>query len=143
LLPFVATPADGSPGNQGQVWQADIQIRVLEVVQSKSQLNARVLVYSGNERPALDARLLVFVPVGAGLDRMPQECVASPAPSNVPSLRATIQCQLGTIPAGGLREVSVRTTVPPAGLAKRIGAFAFSDTPDPQPSNNYAERVVP
>jgi hypothetical protein len=40
------------------------------------------------------------------------------------------------MPAGSFREVVVSTTVPQHGLAKRIGVFAFSDTPDPGPSNN-------
>lgn len=103
----------------------------------------RVLVYSDNNDEAKDSRLLVLLPVGAGLERIPPGCAASAGPSMVPSLRATVQCELGAIPVRGFREVLLSTTLPPDGMPKRFGVFAYSGTPDPTPANNYAERIIP
>lgn len=126
-----------------QVWQADIQIRTLEVTKTRTSLMVRVLVYSDNNDEAKDSRLLVLLPVGAGLERIPPGCAASAGPSMVPSLRATVQCELGAIPVRGFREVLLSTTLPPDGMPKRFGVFAYSGTPDPTPANNYAERIIP
>jgi hypothetical protein len=43
----------------------------------------------------------------------------------------------------GLRDFFIATTAPVSGGRSRFAAFAFSDTPDPVPSNNFAERVLP
>jgi hypothetical protein len=37
----------------------------------------------------------------------------------------------------------VVTTTPPSGVARGFGAVAMSDTPDPKPGNNFADRVIP
>jgi hypothetical protein len=60
----------------------------------------------------------------------------------IPSLRAAVECDLGSIPDRGIREVILTTTVPPDALMKRFGVFVYSNTPDPVPGNNYAERTI-
>jgi hypothetical protein len=61
----------------------------------------------------------------------------------VPSLRAAVTCSLGGIADRGYREVGLTISRPAEGSPRRLGVFAYSATPDPVPSNNYAERVVP
>ena len=61
----------------------------------------------------------------------------------VPSLRGTVLCDVGNISNRGFKEVTLTTTLPVEPLPKRIGAFAYSGTPDPEPGNNYAERTIP
>lgn len=145
VLSVFATASAALVGAQTvqQVWQADIQIRTLEVTKTRTSLMVRVLVYSDNNDEAKDSRLLVLLPVGAGLERIPPGCAASAGPSMVPSLRAMVQCELGAIPVRGFREVLLSTTLPPDGMPKRFGVFAYSGTPDPTPANNYAERIIP
>ncbi len=125
------------------LWQADIQVRTLEVTKSRTGLAIRVVVYTERDDEARDARLLILLPVGVGVERLDPGCAASPGPSMVPSLRATVACDLGAIPDQGYREVHLATTLPPENLPKRFGVFAYSGTPDPMPGNNYAERVLP
>jgi hypothetical protein len=144
LIPLILTV--GGPvaiARQPQLWQADIQIRILEVTQTKTSMSARVVVYTEHDDDAMDAHLLVLLPVGVGIERLGPGCAASPAPSQVPSLRATVQCDLGVIPNRGFREVVLTTTLPPDALPKRFGVFTYSATPDPVPGNNYAERTMP
>ena len=130
--------------DQGQqTWQADIRIRTLEVTRNTTHVTARVVVYTENDDDARDARLLILLPIGIGLDRLSPGCSATSGPSMVPSLRATVACELGLIPNRGLREVVLTATIPADRQPRRFGVFTYSSTPDPVPSNNYAERVLP
>jgi hypothetical protein len=124
------------------VWQADVQIRTLEVTRSKSAITTRVVVYSEKDDEARDTRLIVLLPLGVGIDRLGPGCTATAGPSMVPSLRAAVECNLGSIPNRGIREAVITTTVPPDGIQKRFAVFVYSNTPDPMPANNYAERTI-
>lgn len=125
------------------VWQADIQIRTLEVTRNKNSINLRVVVYTENDDDAQNARLLILLPVGVGIEKLAPRCDAMPGPSMVPSLRAAVACELGAIPNRGFHEVTLVTTVPATAPPKRFGVFTYSGTPDPVPGNNYAERIIP
>ncbi len=143
LLLVVGAGIVPASGPRQQVWQADIQIRTLEVTKTRAGMSARVVVYTEHDDEARDARLLILLPVGVGVERLAPGCAATPGPSMVPSLRATVACDLGAIADRGYREVALTTSLPPDGQPKRFGVFAYSGTPDPVPGNNYAERVVP
>lgn len=136
---LVVAGADPEPQ---QVWQADIQIRTLEVTRNKGTINARIVVYTENDDDARNATLLILLPTGVGLERLAPHCTATSGPSMVPSLRATVTCDLGVIPDRGFREVVLSTTAPATSQGK-FGVFTYSSTPDPVPGNNYAERVIP
>src|SRR6266568_9239781 len=128
---------------QGRVWQADIQVRTLEITKTRTNMSARVVVYTERNDDARDARLLILLPVGVGIERLGPGCAASAGPSMVPALRAMVLCDLGVIENGAYREVAVTTTLPTEPLPKRFGVFTYSATPDPAPGNNYAERTIP
>ena len=129
-------------GSQTQVWQADIQIRTLEVTRSRSAITVRVVVFTERDDEARNAHLIVLLPLGVGIDKLAPGCAATAGPSMVPSLRAAVECDLGSIPDRGVREVVLTTTVPPDAMSKRFGVFTYSATPDPAPGNNYAERTI-
>jgi hypothetical protein len=131
-------------GASQRVWKADIQIRTLEVTRTKTNVSARVVVYTENDDSAENARLLVILPIGVGIERLAQGCTATPGPSMVPSLRAAVTCDIGAIPDHGFREVVLTTTLPTTSTPpSRFAVFTYSSTPDPVPGNNYAERIVP
>ncbi len=142
LLSLLAHSDSVSGGLQGQIWQADVQIRTLEVTRTKSTITVRVVVYSEKDDEARDARLIVILPLGVGIDRMSAGCSATAGPSMIPSLRAAVQCDLGSIPDRGIKEALITTTLPPDVVPKRFGVFVYSSTPDPAPGNNYAERTI-
>lgn len=139
---LVGTVRDERP-NQQLAWKADVQIRTLEVTKARSGLSVRVVVYTEHDDEARDARLLILLPVGAGIQRLVAGCTASAGPSMMPSLRAMVTCELGSIADRGFHEVNLAITPPSAGAPSRLGVFAYSATPDPQPGNNYAERILP
>lgn len=124
-------------------WQADIQIRTLEVTRSRTGMSVRVVVYTENDDEARDAKIVILLPVAVGIDKLAPGCTATSGPSMMPSLRATVACELGAIADRAIREVLLATTLPPDESPRRFGVFAYSATPDPKPGNNYAERIVP
>jgi len=124
-------------------WQADVQISALDVSQLDQSLVARVVVYSDNHDDARAVHLEILLPLGVGVTRTAMGCSASASPPGVSELRAKVMCDMGTLPVHTAREVFVITTLPPMGTPKTFGAFASSDTPDPRPGNNFAERTLP
>ena len=62
---------------QGRVWQADIQVRTLEITKTKTNMSARVVVYTEKNDDARDARVLILLPVGVGIERLGVGCAAS------------------------------------------------------------------
>lgn len=134
-----------------EVWQADIRVQSMEVLSTRGvqsaggsrggQLSTRVVVTSDNDDDARAARLEILLPVGVSVLRMPAGCKTSPGV--VTGLTARVTCALGDLPVRGLREVTIVTTGVLATPQARFGAFVTSDTPDPVPSNNYAERALP
>lgn len=144
LLISALLGGSGFPDTRQQLtWQADVQIKTLEVTKARSGLSVRVVVYTEHDDEARDARLLVLLPVGSGIQKLGTGCTASAAPSMMPSLRATVTCELGSIADRGFHEVSLAIVPPADGSQSRLGVFAYSATPDPRPGNNYAERVLP
>ena len=137
-LEAVAFPARA----QQHVWQADLQIRSLSVTESNGYLTARVVV-AAEQGEAIGARLEVMLPVGVGIVKVGTGCAAGPSAPGVPSLRARVICTIGNLRPRDSREFSVTTTTPPGGMARQFGVIATSDTPDPKPGNNFAERVIP
>lgn len=130
-------------GNSGDDWQADIRIQSIEVVAVRGQsLNARVVVTSDNGEDARAARLEILLPAGVGVVRLAPGCRAGTG-LTPGGQSGRISCELGDIPVRGVREVTVVTTAPGSGAPIRVAVFVVSDTPDPLPANNYAERVVP
>src|SRR4029434_5675117 len=137
LTPLVLLLAGGAQVSTDtpQTWQADIQIRTLEITRAKNSLNARVVVYTENDDDAQNARLLILLPVGVSIERLESACVATRGPSIVPSPRAPIRCAAVLICNRACRAVLLSTTAPATPQPRRFGVFAYSATPDPVPGN--------
>jgi hypothetical protein len=134
LLALAAPPAAA----QQHVWQSDLQVRSLTVAEAKDHLTARVVVVA-EQGEAMAARVEFLLPVGVGIVELAPGCAAGPSAPGVPSLRARVICTIGDLRPRDVREFRVTTTGVPEGVAPRFGAMATSDTPDPNPKNNFAE----
>jgi hypothetical protein len=132
----------GVGARQQMLWQADLQIRSLTISEANGNLTARVVV-SAEIGEALAARVEVLLPVGVGIVTLGSGCVAGPNVTGISALRARVECTLGNMPARTSREFFVVTTAPPTGVARGFAVVVMSDTPDPKPGNNFAERVIP
>jgi len=139
---ILLTPARVGPPPQ-RVWQADVLVQALEITEPKrgGPLGAHVVVAIQSNDEARAVHLEVLLPIGVGVLRMPAECHLSRSP--VTSLNARVTCDLGDMPGRGSRDVSITTTGRVANGPLRVAVFAVSDTPDPLPANNFAEKVLP
>ena len=90
----------------------------------------------------LAARVEVMLPVGVGIVALDPGCNPGPDRTGISELRARVECGLGNMAARSTRELYVVTTSPPIGVARGFAVVAMSDTPDPKPGNNFAERVI-
>jgi hypothetical protein len=140
LLSVLATL--GPDARQRPLWQADLQIRSLTVSEDRGNLTARIIV-TAEVGEALAARVEVLLPVGVGIVTLGPGCVAGPSMAGIRELRARVECILGDLPARSLREFFVVTTSPPNGVSRGFAAVAMSETPDPKPGNNFAQRAIP
>ncbi len=123
------------------VWQADIRIQAMEVsVVAPNTVAIRVVIASDNDDDAKASRLDLLLPIGVSVLRVTPPCRSGSSALRGPAGRVT--CDLGDIPVRGVRDLTVVTSAPPPGGGGRYAAFVMSDTPDPFPSNNYAERTV-
>jgi hypothetical protein len=125
-----------------RAWIADVSVRAIELtpLTDGGSRIARIVIAADSSR-ASAVRVEVMLPVGVGVLHLADGCRASPGP--VTSLSARVTCALGDMTVRESRSVFVTTAGRPASSRPRFAAFAFSDTPDPVPSNNYAERIVP
>ena len=135
--------SDQQPLDSPRVWQADVSVQALEVSALKpgGPVTARVVVATGNDE-ARAVRIEMLLPVAVAILRIPAGCHASPSP--VASLDARISCVLGDMPVRALHELMITTSgAARPGARLHFAVFAYSDTPDPVPANNFAERVSP
>ena len=133
----------GLPAGLGaqRTWQADIRIKTLEVQPvGQASLSVRIQVTSDDRETARESRLEILVPVGLDVLRVGPGC--RPSASALANVTGRVTCELGDIPVRGLREVMLVTSRPPAANGARFAAFVMSSTPDPVPTNNYAERAI-
>lgn len=124
------------------VWQADLQVKSLTVSESRGNLTARFVIIA-EIGAALAAKVEVMLPPGVGIVEMGSGCRAGASAPGVSALRARVYCILGDMPARTARELYVVTTRPPSSMTAEFGVIALSDTPDPHPGNNFAQRKVP
>lgn len=143
LVVAFAGLAQPRPGATPRVWRSDVSVRALDLTVEKrgGPISARVIVAADSD-DAHAVRLEIMLPVGVGILRVPDGCRRSPSP--ITSLAARVSCALGDLPMRGMRDVAITTTgAPPSRGRLHFAAFTFSDTPDPVPANNFAERIVP
>jgi hypothetical protein len=124
-------------------WQADVRVRSVTVVQVKSRLTCKVVVYSDHDDDARQTTVRILMPVGVKFLSSATGCFASPSAA-ADGTQGVATCNIGTLAVGASRTVQIVTTVPTIPeISKTFGAFAWSITPDPKPANNYGEGTAP
>jgi hypothetical protein len=126
-----------------RVWQSDVRVRALEISETKrgGPLSVHILVSTESDESARAVRVEIMLPIGVGIVRIPEGC--RPSPSPVSTLNARVTCDLGDLPGRALRDLWLSTTARVAAGALHVAVVALSDTPDPLPANNFAEKALP
>lgn len=135
-------PAASRPTGDPRVWQSDLQIASLEAteVRTGGSVSARVAISTDGNDPARAVKVEIMLPIGVGVLRLADGC--KPSASPVTGLNARVTCEIGEVQPRGTREIVISTTSRAGSIPLRFAAFAYSDTPDPAPGNNFAERTV-
>lgn len=115
--------------------QADVRIRAINVSGTAQELACKVTVYSDHDDFARNTMLRILLPVGVRVLSQSPGCQASTPVGD--GTQGVVTCNLGELRIADSRTVQVTTTRPPRRVAKKFAAFASSDTPDPDPSNNF------
>lgn len=122
--------------------QADVQVRSMTVTQADDQLTCKFEVFSFHDDDALNTTVRVVFPVGVRFLSSATGCIASTVRRDGTQAFAT--CDIGRLGVRESRTMQIVTTVPRIPrIRKTFGAFAWSETSDPQPRNNYAEATAP
>lgn len=124
-------------------WQADVQVRSVSVTEARNRLTCNVEIFSEHDDDARRTTVHILLPVGVRVISLARGCTASPSESLIDRTQGGVTCNLGRLGVRESRTVRIATTVPPAGLGRTFGAFAWSITPDPRPRNNYGEGTAP
>ena len=150
---LVSTLLVTAPGRQQpapRVWKADVRVQALELSETKlgtggtkggGPLSMHIVVATESDNVARAVRVEIMLPIGVGVLRVPSGC--RPSPSPVAALNARVTCELGDLPVRALREIQITTTARVSGAPLHVAVFALSDTPDPVPANNFADRALP
>ncbi len=118
-------------------------IRGGEKPRNEILLVCEVVVYSCCDNSAGQAQLRILLPLGVHAVTMSPGCIAS---ITIPfdGSQGFVTCELGDIAVGASKQIRVFTTLPLyPGVHNTFGAFAWSNTPDPDPHNNYGEGTRP
>jgi uncharacterized protein DUF11 len=122
--------------------QADVQVRSMAAAETAGRLTCKFEVFSFNDDDARNTTARVLFPVGVKFVSSATGCRPSAAMPD--GTQAFAVCNIGRLAVGASRTMQVVTTVPTIrGIRKTFGAFAWSETPDPRPGNNYGEATAP
>ncbi len=131
------------PVGAQELWRADVRIERMELLAlaAAGRTELQVVVSSTNDDEARQARLEVLLPVGTQTIKVPRTCREGLSP--VRHHVGRIGCDLGSIPVGGRQDLRFTFVLPSGPASRRVAAMAWSDTPDPDPENNFAHRTAP
>jgi hypothetical protein len=129
---------------RSEVWQADMQISSIKVAENNGELTCTVTVLSNNDDDAREPSVRVLLPVGvkfvrAAFPDADSKGTYSVSKSFAPDgSQGVVTWNIGeNLTVGASRTIVIVTTSPPNGMTAAFGAFAWSITPDPNPSNNF------
>lgn len=120
-------------------WQADVQIQAMTITcNDPGRITTRVTVKNHNYDEAKNTMLLILLPVEVKTISVPKNCLVLNAslPTGI-GWAGCLQCKLSNL--GVNKETTVSITTTRSSYGNRIGVFAYSESPDPEPGNNYKE----
>jgi hypothetical protein len=120
------------------LWQADLTVKSIQAEAKGSAFRCRAKIRKDGKDSAHDATVRILLPVGVEFLRS-RHCKPSDPNPDAKNVRGFAACDLGQLQAGQSHDLSVATTLPPKGVDRTCGAFVWSKTPDPKPSNNYKD----
>jgi hypothetical protein len=130
-----------------EVGQADIRITSFQATTNGTNIHLVIDVASNWDDDAHNARLVILFPPGVRAvgSTLPRDSVPGASCHAVGSpgagYQSQVRCYLGQLATNGPnseRHIEFDVRIVLAFTSKNFGAFVSSDTPEPQPANNFA-----
>ena len=126
----------------GPQWQADVKVLTVETQESGNSWYCIAQIHNHWDDDARETKATILLPVAvryiaASTSVSGGTCLVNQYTGGNGS-SSYVTCELGQLGVNQLEKIKVVTTLPPASITRReCGVFAWSETPDPDRSNNY------
>jgi|SRR5882724_10739440 len=103
-------------------------------------IKCSITVHNENDDDAWNTLLVVTLPVEVSAVNIPSNASLDKSVTSTQHFCGNITFNIGHIAVG--QNVTVEFTFTKSKYTNKVGAFAFSDSPDPNPTNNYKDATL-
>jgi hypothetical protein len=137
-------------------WQADVSVTSVTLTDLTNSRVAPPKTYTGatplpnikcsitihneNDDDAWNTMLVVSLPVEVSAVTIPSNATLDKSVTSTQHFCGNITFNIGHIAVG--QNVTVEFTFTKSKYTNKVGAFAYSDSPDPNPANNYKDATL-
>ncbi len=100
-------------------------------------LKCSITIHNENDDDAWGTMMVVLLPVEVTVVDMPSNAKLDPSVTATQSFAGHLIFNIGHMTVG--QNVTVEFTFTKSKYGNKIGAYAYSDSPDPNPANNYKD----
>ena len=100
-------------------------------------LKCSITIHNENDDDAWGTMMVVVLPVEVSVVSMPSNATLDPSVSATQSFAGHIIFNIGHMTVG--QNVTVEFAFTKSKYGNKVGAYAYSDSPDPNPTNNYKD----
>lgn len=100
-------------------------------------LKCTITIHNENDDDAWGTMMVVVLPVEVTVVSMPSNAKLDPSVTAAQSFAGHLIFNIGHMTVG--QNVTVEFTFTKSKYGNKIGAYAYSDSPDPNPANNYKD----
>ena len=111
------------------------QEKVVQAVDDN--LKCSITIHNENDDDAWGTMMVVVLPVEVTVVNMPSNAKPDPSVTATQSFAGHIIFNIGHMTVG--QNVTVEFTFTKSKYGNKVGAYAYSDSPDPNPDNNYKD----
>jgi hypothetical protein len=129
----VARPTRSLPAQE----VAPTKDRPLKAPTVNENLKCTITVFSHHDDDASQAMLVVVVPVEVSIVANPSNAVVYKGGGGTSPFAGYLVFNLGDMAVG--QSITVEFTFTKSAYGNKVGAYAYSATPDPNPANNYKD----
>ena len=100
-------------------------------------LKCSITIHNENDDDAWGTMMVVVLPVEVTVVNMPSNAKLDPSVTATQTFAGHIIFNIGHMTVG--QNVTVEFTFTKSKYGNKVGAYAYSDSPDPNPANNYKD----
>jgi hypothetical protein len=100
-------------------------------------MKCSITIHNENDDDAWGTKMVVVLPVEVTVISMPPNATPDKAVTSTQPFAGHIVFDLGHLTVG--QNVTVEFVFSKSKYVNKLGAFVYSDSPDPDPSNNYKD----